>query len=138
MVLPILISVSLAPGSYLFCAVAELAATVMPPTTTAAVIHVRWNVIESSQISCCVRAANPPRKRRPCPSIELRPRRRLRAKSGESRYACQLGEDSEQDAAVLEILIRQGSEYDGTNVVKVVFGKAGAPSEIPSFLSQSA
>jgi len=30
----------------------------MLPMTMAAVIHVRWNAIKSSQISCCFRAAN--------------------------------------------------------------------------------
>jgi hypothetical protein len=45
-----LISVSLAPGSYLFCADAEAVAIVMLANTTAAVIHIRWNAIKSSQI----------------------------------------------------------------------------------------
>src|SRR5215469_16918564 len=58
LMLPILISVSLAPGSYLFCAAAEPAANVMLPNMMTAVIHVRWNLIKSSQISCCFHTAN--------------------------------------------------------------------------------
>jgi len=55
--------------------------------------------------------------------LKLQPRRRLKAQSGESRYAYQFGEDSEHDGEVLETLIRQVAGYAGVNVVNVVFGK---------------